>query len=82
LRPLDCCGSADKKEVFRAWRRGTISDSKLTLYGPAKSKLIPKEELFLALKGGPAKGELERDFDILRLANASYFVLKEQLRAT
>jgi hypothetical protein len=52
------------------------------LYGPAKSKLIPKEELFLALKGGPAKGELERDFDILRLANAAYFVLKEQLRAT
>ena len=55
LGPSGCCGFADKKEVFRAWLRGTIVDSKWTLYGPEKSMLISKEELFLALKENPPK---------------------------
>jgi hypothetical protein len=50
LRPPGCCGSAVKKEDFKAWLREAISGSKWNPHWPAKSKLISKEELFLALK--------------------------------
>ena len=55
MGPPGCCGGADKKEDFRAWLREAISDSKCKPHGLAKSKLISKEEYFVALKENPPK---------------------------